>query len=116
MANIDNIRPYFEFSKTAAQNGGVENYLNEISQASYEQGVLDEKGTEWGKAIVLVLSTVFLVKFGEQIKKKWEDWRNRKREAARLREENAKIEIINCIDNVDGLDNGEENSNDDLYD
>lgn len=41
MANYENIRPYAEFSHTAAMNGGVDNYLNSIAQDSYSLGVMN---------------------------------------------------------------------------
>lgn len=41
MSSYENIKPYAEFSHTAAQNGGVDSYLEKIEKASYDEGVSD---------------------------------------------------------------------------
>lgn len=45
MANYENIRPYAEFSHEAAQHGGVDSYLSELQEASYDNGVADTKAS-----------------------------------------------------------------------
>lgn len=39
MSNFENIRPYAEFSHTAAQDGGIDNHINNIKNAAREQGI-----------------------------------------------------------------------------
>lgn len=38
MSSYDNIKPYAEFSHTAALNGGIDSYLEKIEKASYDEG------------------------------------------------------------------------------
>lgn len=52
MANYENIRPYAEFSHTAAMNGGVDNYLNSIAQNSYSLGVMEGKSIAYANSLI----------------------------------------------------------------
>ena len=44
MGNYNNIKPYSDFSHTAAGRGGVEKFLSELQSASYNNGRMDERG------------------------------------------------------------------------
>ncbi len=57
MSNYENIRPYAEFSHDAAQDGGIDNHLNNIKNEAREQGV------EEGRLEILRLIPVFFVLF-----------------------------------------------------
>ena len=46
MANFENIRPYAEFAHIAAQNGGVNNFLNKIAECNRSIGVMEGKKDE----------------------------------------------------------------------
>ena len=53
MANYGNIKPYADFAHAAAQNGGVQNYLNRIADSNYKLGVMDEQSTEGWKVMLV---------------------------------------------------------------
>ena len=55
MSNYKNIKPYADFAHKAAQNGGIEKYLEMLENTNREIGAMEERKTEGWKA-VLVLS------------------------------------------------------------
>ena len=90
MANYKNIEPYADFAHTAAQKGGVDNYLKQIAESNYDLGVMDEKSTEGLKAAAIVTAALAIWEGGKAIyryaKKRYEKRRKetvQKAESAR---------------------------------
>ena len=106
MPNYENIKPYSDFSHTAAEHGGVENYLNELAEKNRELGVLDEKSTEGIKALLFgaVLLTVW--EGGKWCYSKLKNRRNDQRKIIEVEIEDAKEKIVQDAENAS--DNGYE--------
>ena len=101
MANYRNIKPYADFAHTAAQNGGVQNYLNQIANSNYRLGVMDEKSTEGNKAVFVGVAVLtiwevgkWLFKTGRQL---YQDERDRVAEEA----EQAEEALLQEVENID---------------
>ena len=107
MANYRNIKPYADFAHTAAQNGGVQNYLNQIANSNYRLGVMDEKSTEGHKAVLVGFAVLaiwevgkWLFKAGRQL---YQDERDRVAEEAEQAEE-ALLQEIGDVDEKEAFD------------
>ena len=97
MANYDNIEPYSELAHIAAQHGGPKQYLNQLTNASYKMGVMDEKGTEGIKIAAGVAVGAGLTLAAVQGVKTWRGWRRRKKEKQRNEEMRKAEEARNAI-------------------
>ena len=97
MANYENIKPYADFAHTAAQNGGVEKYLDQIAESNYALGVMDEKNTEGLKAAAVVTAALALWEGGKWIYKKGKNYYMKKRDEAVRKSEAAKSAIIEGV-------------------
>lgn len=93
MSNYENIEQYADLVHTAAQNGGVDSYLKQLTDASFDAGVAAEKSVEIKRSIVAI-PLVLMVGFAlhDLFKKACNHLENRK--AADLQEaEEAKTAI-----------------------
>lgn len=65
MPNYENIRPYAEFAHEAAQHGGVDSYLNQMTESSYALGIMEERSTESWKAFMLTAGVIIIWEAGK---------------------------------------------------
>lgn len=101
MPNYDNIRRYSEFSHEAAQNGGVDAYLDIIAEANQEIGIAKERSTEGWKGIILAGGVIAIWEGGKKFYCFLKD-RHRRKKAEQLaalqrQSDEAKAKIINDL-------------------
>jgi hypothetical protein len=70
MSNYENIKPYADFAHTAAQHGGVDNYLNQIADSNYSLGVMNEKRKDDLKALIIGSTVLALWEGGKWLYRK----------------------------------------------
>jgi len=100
MANYENIEPYSKFSHTAAQHGGVDNYLNDYAQKNYERGVLDEKETEPWKGVIVAIIAIGVWEGARWCYHKLKNRLDSQRETIEVEIEEAKEQIIQNSENL----------------
>ncbi len=93
MGNYENIRPYAEFSRTAKEHGGVDNYLNELQTASYDAGASDTLQTVVQLAPFVIGGCLGLWEGGKWICRKVSDHFAKCKEADKIIIESAKEAI-----------------------
>lgn len=100
MANYKNIKPYSDFAHEAAQHGGVDSYLEEISDSNFQMGIMAERESEKWKGALLVGATVLIWEGGKagylKLKKRYRDNKAKQAELKR-RSKTAKKYIIDNI-------------------
>ena len=116
MSSYDNIKPYAEFSHTAALNGGIDSYLEKIEKASYDEGVSDTIGKAIKLLPVGVVAAIGLWESGKWVYRQGQIYFAKRKEADVLKVEAAKAAIkkgVKAAENA-GLTNEDTLNNKDV--
>lgn len=101
MSNYKNIKPYADFAHKAAQNGGIEKYLEMIENTNREIGAIEERKTEGWKAVLVLGVGIILWEGGKAgirgIKKAYNEHKIIRITALKRKSEEAKEAIIKEI-------------------
>ena len=111
MGNYNNIKPYSDFSHTAAGQGGVEKYLSELKSASYNHGRLDERGALAWELPLAATVTVGLWELGRFCVRKIKSARRTKRALADRQVHQAEAAARECLENMEEKTDPEDTDN-----
>lgn len=110
MSNYKNIKPYADFAHKAAQNGGIEKYLEMLENTNREIGAMEERKTEGWKAVLVLSVGIILWEGGKagirRIKKIYIEHKTTKITALKRKSEEAKAAIIKEV-HMENVQTGE---------
>ena len=110
MSNYKNIKPYADFAHKAAQNGGIEKYLEMLENTNREIGAMEERKTEGWKAVLVLSVGIILWEGGKAgirgIKKIYIEHKTTKIPALKRKSEEAKAAIIKEV-HMENVQTGE---------
>lgn len=110
MGNFENIKPYSDFSHTAAGRGGVDKYLSELKSASYNHGRMDERGALAWEIPLAAAASVGLWELGKRCVRKIKNAYRAKRALAENQVQQAEASARECLESMDETDIPEGNN------
>ena len=93
MSNVENIKPYSDFSHLAAQHGGVDSYLDELATANYTLGAVETRQTDIKIGVFAIGCAIALWELGKYAYKKGEELLLEHKEKANAKAQDARIAI-----------------------